>query len=335
MILSSKHIKPLPLKEYSGFYPKFKNIPVIKKHHYFLIKDIGISGDAPKDFICLYKYGVGKKSSPNTWKRYIAKLGDKHYPSESITEYLLNRIGETLGFNIAKSKLVLIGGQIRFLSEYFLNKDEILEHGAELYAGYLNNDLKFVEDVEKEKLSSKFFTVNFTLDTFKYFFSEHYEHLKEQFILMLFFDALIGNNDRHFNNWGIIRHIKSNQVRFAPIYDTARGLFWNFHENQLPQITNEKQLKTFIEKYCNNSRSKIGWSEKESSSHFNLIRNVLTLQNIPLNSLKEICNDNSLYKVLCMIEYEFKDLMTFNRIFLIKECLKYRFCRINHLINNL
>ena len=61
---------------------------------YYQILDVPIGGDAPKDFIHLYKYGEGKRKNINTWAKYIAKVGRKWYPIESIVEYLLNRIGE-------------------------------------------------------------------------------------------------------------------------------------------------------------------------------------------------------------------------------------------------
>jgi len=48
--------------------------------------------------------------------------------------------------------LAWLGGQIRFLSKYFIEEpcNQILDHGADLYAGYLN-DREFVEKIEEEK----------------------------------------------------------------------------------------------------------------------------------------------------------------------------------------
>jgi hypothetical protein len=57
---------------------------------------------------------------------------------ESVTEYLIYKIGKTLGYNVADAKLALVGGQIRFLSKYFIDNPctQVLEHGADLYAGF-------------------------------------------------------------------------------------------------------------------------------------------------------------------------------------------------------
>lgn len=89
---------------------------------------------------------------------------------EAITEHLLNSVGEVFGFNMAVSGLAWVGGQIRFLSKYFLNRpnEQVLDHGADLYAGYLN-DREFVEEIEKLHHSPEYFTVQFTQTVFKYF----------------------------------------------------------------------------------------------------------------------------------------------------------------------
>jgi len=53
-----------------------------------------MAGDAPKDFLSIYEYGDGRRKSVGNWPSYIAKVGKKWYPNESITEHLLTRIGQ-------------------------------------------------------------------------------------------------------------------------------------------------------------------------------------------------------------------------------------------------
>jgi hypothetical protein len=48
---------------------------------------------------------------------------------------------------MAKSSLVWANEQIRFLSRYFLQEEEELIHGADIYAGYMN-DRDFVETLK-------------------------------------------------------------------------------------------------------------------------------------------------------------------------------------------
>ncbi len=323
-----KYIRPLEIKEYSGFIPKVGSINVAKRHQYFIIPNVSITGDAPKDFISYYHYGDGTKINSKSWPKFIAKHGHKHYPAEAITEYLLNQIGEVLGFNMAKSELAWFGTQIRFLSKYFLMKpkQQILNHGADLYAGYLN-DREFVEEIEKKHKSSEFFTVEFTEETIKYFYPNECNELMLEFYKMLIFDAIIGNNDRHFYNWGIIQDIENNtKPIFSPIYDTARGLFWNTHDDIIDlKMKNPKDLDRFIKKYCNDSTPKIGW-DGTKISHFDLVQHLIELDQVRnCELIRNVCSNNNLQKLFQLLDDKFSLLFSSNRIELIKRTLKYRF----------
>ncbi len=265
-----KHIKALPVIDHSGFMPKHGCIPFAKKHHYFIVTGISITGDAPKDFIRYYQYGEGFKINPKTWPLYLAKHGHKHYPMEAITEYLLNRIGEVFGFNMAKSGLAWFGGQIRFLSKYFL------------------------------------------------------------------FDALIGNNDRHFYNWGIIRDVQGKKKPvFSPIYDTARGLFWNDHDDKLKEIYNDKtRLDSFIRKYSDTSSPKIGWDGYKRLNHFELAEKLTTSSFVyNCETLINSCYESKISEVIRMIDKEFSQLLSNERRELIKSCLLYRHSCIRKIFN--
>jgi len=59
-------------------------------------------------------------------------------------------------------------------------------------------------------MSPDFFTVQFTHEVIKYHYPEYTEEIFHDFLKMIIYDALIGNNDRHFYNWGIIRDIRGN-----------------------------------------------------------------------------------------------------------------------------
>ncbi len=237
---------------------------------------------------------------------------------------------------MAHSELAYLGGQIRFLSKYFLEKpnEQQLVHGAELYAGYLE-DKDFVEDVENKKKSIEFFTVQFTQSTFQHFFPNDHERLMNDFIKLLFLDALIGNNDRHFYNWGIIRNIKSEVPPiFSPIYDTARGLYWNDHEDKICDILKDsKRLESKLKTYCNSSVPKTGWDGIKKLNHFQLVENLCSLD-ITRNcqTINSLGLNIKLQQVFNMIDSEFSTLMSPKRIELIKLTLQYRFDIIQKII---
>lgn len=127
----------------------------------FRVIQAAVAGDAPKDFLRIYRHGEGRSGRVRSWPAWIAKVGHKHYPNESITEHLLTRVGQTLGHRMADSKLMWFRGQLRFLSRYFLKtRTESLVHGAEIFAGFLA-DREFVEAVEKQDEARNLFTFQF------------------------------------------------------------------------------------------------------------------------------------------------------------------------------
>ncbi|MCB1244356.1 MAG: HipA domain-containing protein [Verrucomicrobiae bacterium] len=171
----------------------------------------------------------------------MAKVGHKYYPNESITEHLLTRVGQALGLNVADSQLMWFRGQLRFLIRYFLRpKCESLVHGAEIFAAYLE-DRAFVEEVELNDEARNLFTFQFVEQALENRFPDYWENLLREFTRLLAFDAIVGNNDRHFYNWGVIVDVTGKRPpSFSPIFDTARALYWNTTESRLAEIARDK-----------------------------------------------------------------------------------------------
>lgn len=117
------------------------HIPLLRNYRLERVDFLSITGDAPKDFSKDKAYRPGHRSRRQRTESYIAKVGSKFYPNESITEQLITRIGEIFGLKIAESKLRIVAGQVRFMSKYFLDRHrEQLTHGAEIYEGCLGKE---------------------------------------------------------------------------------------------------------------------------------------------------------------------------------------------------
>jgi HipA-like C-terminal domain len=338
--MSSKSLKFVPYENHSGFDPDLKtHLPILPKRD-TLILDEAVSGEAPKDFIRVYEYGrTPRRKNPKTWTPYIAKVARKWYPNESITEHLLNRLGFVFGVTMANSKLVVDEefGRLRFLSEYFLRPGERLEHGAEIFAGYLSNDIKLVDEIEKSRRTARnFFTFQFAECALKHRFGHGSEaqSLIYSLIKMLCFDALTGNNDRHTYNWGIICDLRSKRApRFAPVYDSARGLFWNEHEHRLARFKDKD--KNNLEKYIQDSVPRIGWDGLQDPNHFELAR--LLYQNRPefRYVFDEMLIPTRATAANDLLEQEFKKLFSATRYELIKNCLNLRIQKLTDIINQI
>ena len=326
---SKKHyIQKVAVEHYSNVDNGWKKcVPVLKKRNYIIDKSVSVGGDAPKEFIKVYEYGRSKRNNQGRWIAYIAKIGHKWYPIESITEHLLNRIGELLGLNMAHSKLAILGNQLFFLSEYFLDSRQYeLVHGVDIYAGFVI-DKQFVEEIEEKALARTFFTFDFAQQAINKMFPNQAEQLIEGFVKLLFFDAIVGNNDRHFYNWAVLRHIENKKSpTFAPIFDTARGLFWNENEEKIMErLKHPKQLDVKIEKYAQNSMPKTGWEGEQNLNHFQLAQKLCKNDkkfSVILDDLLKQENENH---VIELIDNEFKMLLSDARKELIKHTIRYRF----------
>lgn len=243
-------------------------VPLLRNYDIKQVDFLSITGDAPKDFITDSEYRPGHRSRRERREGYIAKVGSKFYPNESITEQLITGIGQVFGLDIAESKLRMVASQVRFMSKYFLNgQTEQLTHGAEIFEFCLGKEnYAGLADSRQEK---DYFTFQMTKDAIKTSFLGFEEQLMIGFVEMLAFDALIGHNDRHPYNWGIIVPIhKAGPPRFSPVYDTARALFWNVPEHRVAQMLRDsKQFEAYVDK-C---EPPVGWDGEPGVDFFRLI----------------------------------------------------------------
>ncbi len=262
-------------KQQSG-YVNLKEIEVLKRKNYKVL-DIIPDGEAPKQIIKAYFYKEGKihKSKPENWDLFFAKFGSKSYPHESVVEFAINKIGEYLGLKMNESKIIQVNGQLRFLSKNFLKQGQKLIHGIEILAEYFE-DRQFVEDINvNKKERRKYFTFEEVENAVNFIFPNDSKMILNEFVQLLTYDAIVGNNDRHFYNWGIIGQVKkekSKQMHLTPIYDTARALFWNDTDEKVKKIFNLYQKKQdSLDSYIRDSYPRVSLENNYNASHFDLI----------------------------------------------------------------
>ncbi len=321
------------IKYHSGCYlNRYGHIQPLRQGFFKEIDlNLSISGEAPKCFISIYEYGKGiRKSHVKTWPKYIAKVGIKSYPIESITEHLINRIGQVFGFRMAESQLVMAQNQIRFLSRYFLQNNDQLEHGAQIISG-LVNDSDYINEIIEHRLERELFTFQIIEKAINRRYPDESKSILEDFVKMLTFDSLIGSNDRHAYNWGVITNVYNKySPYFSPIFDSARGLFWNTTENDLNKfILDGNKLKAYLRR----SSPQIGWENENNLNHFELLSKIYI--NYPSYSrlIKECILNSNIENVELLINDEFSKLLTIKRRKLILTCLELRLSKCYELIN--
>lgn len=294
----------------SGKLFSLGKIELLRNTHY-CIENVSLDGDAPKQFIKAYfyePYSTVRKRKPKSWIPYIAKTAEKWYPHESVIEYLINRIGQEFGLRINEVRLVQANEQIRFLSRYFLHPSETLIHGAEICAQYLN-DSDFADLVANNAKSAReFFTFEFIEEAIQDLFGESAPTILKDIVKMLAFDAIVGNNDRHFYNWGVIRNLKKRDIQpyLAPIYDSARGLLWNISDKKLVEhYRNIENGSKFVEKYIKKSYPRISIENDAGLDHFGLIGFLKARNQQYFEIINGLCSLKNEEKVKNLIEEQF------------------------------
>ncbi|MEL6446197.1 MAG: HipA domain-containing protein [Bacteroidota bacterium] len=306
-----------------------KTIPPLRDRYYRIV-DQPIGGDAPKAFVRVYEHEPGRvrRGKPQSWPLYIAKVGHKWYPNESITEHFLTRLGQRLGLRMADSRLMNVHGQIRFFSRYFLKPNQSLVHGAQIFAGYLEDDA-FVEEVEQADASREVFTFQFVVEAVRSVFPDEAETILDAFVRMLAFDAVVGNMDRHYYNWGVVTHaLGAHPPYFAPIYDSARALFWNDSESKLihrwEHASSDDERNRYLRKYVKKSQPKTGWDGEKNLNHFKLIRSIRDAYPALRGVLKDLYQPQLLEDLPVLLDGEFLHLFSPMRKRLIRACLERR-----------
>jgi hypothetical protein len=105
-------------------------------------------------------------------------------------------------------------------------------------------------------------------------YPQHSNQLLKGLVKMIVFDAIIGNDDRHFYNWGILDSIKKSKKppKFAPLYDSARGLLWNWSDDNIAtHLKNHYSNGKKIAHYILNASPRISVEGNSTVNHFSLV----------------------------------------------------------------
>lgn len=76
------------------------------------------------------------------------------------------------------------------------------------------------------------------------------ENAIESWACVVAFDALIGNTDRHPENWGLLRTFLDGRERYelTPVYDNGTSLGYEVREENLAHRSGERQVQKYVSK---------------------------------------------------------------------------------------
>ncbi len=122
------------------------------------------------------------------------------YKYEFWSEIIASKVGTLLGFDMLRYDIAYNRGEIGCLSKSMVTEGKNkLTEGISYLTGYNTNYNP------KDKSSKKLYTFDFIRKTLEHF---QFNHYIRNIIEIIILDSIIGNGDRHQENWGIITDYK-------------------------------------------------------------------------------------------------------------------------------
>lgn len=135
------------------------------------------------------------------FKTSMKKEG-KDYKPEFWSEIIASEIGNLLGFNVLEYNIAKHGDEVGCISKTMNGENECLTEGINLLTGYDNT---YDPDSKESYNAYTFHFIKSAIDSFNF-------NNIEDIIKMIIFDAIIGNSDRHQENWGFITPYKEKEL---------------------------------------------------------------------------------------------------------------------------
>ncbi|WP_145329057.1 HipA domain-containing protein [Paenibacillus xylanexedens] len=197
---------------------------------------------------------------------------------EMWSEKLASDIGGLLDFNVHKVDVGCIKASTSFFQDYYLDesrfKDVSLIFGA-LCHSFIEEDLEsliegadmimeFDDSYDRQRLKGR--KEIYSFDLLLRLFSQR--NMLDDLYKMIIFDTLIGNTDRHQDNFGIIRDEVSSRITFAPFYDNSSSLGRELPERRIELMFKDKQM---FDAYLFNKKAspQIRWGNIDNNTKLN------------------------------------------------------------------
>lgn len=296
-------------------------------------------GDAPKGYVAF-----GDAEDPAT-VGYIAKAPKNCGARECLTEEIISKIGRMLPVRVASSRLVRLPGphgrydDVRFMSRDFIVRGEALVHGAEIMARFLDvskDELHRAFDLANPAQERRFYSVDNVIVVLKAAARTDDERrdLLDGFGRMVAFDALVGAPDRHGLNWGIVESTSdaAKPWQFAPLFDTARGLFWHHEDKHLEEGMSGGRGPDYVKKYAEKSCPVFSCSAQadgHNANHFDLVSYCLEKYDREIGRpVRHMVRSFSVRRIEGMLRSTFGRVLAPIRRRAILELLRYRHQRL-------
>lgn len=162
-------------------------------------------------------------------KRVLVKAGSNPYKQEPLNEVISSLLADCLGIPHTAYTLSWENGEAQSACEDFITRDTELVPAAQVISAY-----------KKPQSVSEY---EFYLQCLQTLGIKDARERTEQ---MLVLDFLIANEDRHYNNFGLLRNaVTLEWLGVAPIYDCGTSLWFNTQSSAIDPLSDNLKCKPF------------------------------------------------------------------------------------------
>lgn len=218
--------------------------------------------NCPLDLSSNYGGSDKKRGILYNGKKYMLKLSDKipdekrnslnsSYTNSYLSEYICCHLIKMFGFDVQNTLL----GTITLVS----SKKEVKDYPVVACENFVPDGFSLVEFkfIENSLLTSKPPKIPKIEDIYEimqtenaYFSKEFGEKALASYWDTFILDALLGNFDRHANNWGYLVNNTTNELVLAPIYDCGSCLYPQLADDALESIlASDDEIQMRIDKF--------------------------------------------------------------------------------------
>lgn len=190
-------------------------------------------------------------------KRYLFKHSKKSYPDQFWGEIIAYRIGSLMGLEVPPTFVAWnssTGISAALIEWFYVDREEV-----SVLAGDLLQRIQ--PDFDRQKGATH--NLRQVIPLLRAFVQNNLmeNNWRQWWTDALLFDALIGNTDRHQDNWGFLFKSRQNafpRVRFMPLFDNGTSLG---HERFVEKVANWKAED--YQRYIHKGVHHVSWSLEE------------------------------------------------------------------------
>lgn len=260
--------------------------------------------------------------NPDTDQTGLFKYKKDKETTDHASECIASDIARLIGISCAKFEIGMFNGREGSISYNIVRHEGIiLIEGiyciSRVYGNY--DSEKLMDTVTGEKYSLEM--IEKAMSTFGLF---------DEFLSVLVFDYLIGNTDRHQNNWAFL--MENKKITLSPLYDNSSSLCAYVSESKIDKYLGKDQMlwKSLVD---TKSRSLIRITSHDTKmpAHTEMLR---FLKKTYYNQTKNIVNAIEKFvteKSICDILNKYDEVLSEQRKILIKKYLLSKIQIMSHI----